>query len=324
MAKFPSQNLMTYDVTAISDSTMTDLGHLNIPKDLSIVNRRGYASTSRSGVPLVYRTRFTFQLGDDLGRRLYSTGDESTPYPADMMATLKITGCQNNWVMRNAAVKFHAAYHNTLKKAGVLKKHLGAYANEIRYAFDAHDDTFLTPIDGEGNAFAGGTWDLTDLFTESDTSGFKLKLVGQHLDEEGGNTATAVHIGQSYLASRSHVPADSNLESSESPQKFSILNEMLRDGQTSGVDDNVIVEMRDQGDNPPYEVDPDNANSDITESIELGRAVVSLARPTASVTVDVPFGICTLKGAVDLDGTSTDEPNGLVQAKVLKIFEMQG
>lgn len=318
MAKFPSQRKLIYDIAGIDDASMTSSGHLCLPKDLSIVNRRGYASTTRKGVPLVFRCKVDFYLQDDLGQ------GPSTAYDADMQATMKLVGAQNNWVMKNAAVKFHAAYHKSLRKAGVKKSHLGAYAHEIRYGFDAHDDTFLAPIDGDGAAFTGGTWDLTDIFTESDSSGFKLKLIGQHLDEEGGNTATAVHIGQSYLASRSHVPLDSNLESSESPQKFSILNELLRDGQTSAVDDNIIVEMRDQGDNPPYEVDPDNANSDITESIELGRAIAGMGNGYGSMLVDIPFGLCDIRTSVQQAASSTLEPNGLMCVEVLDIFEMQG
>lgn len=318
MAKFPSQRKLVYDLAGIDDASMSSEGHLNLPLALSIVNRRGYASTTRKGVPLVYRAKIDFYLQDDLGQ------GASTAYDADMQATLKLVGAQNNWVMRNAAVKFHAAYHKSLEKAGVKKGHIGAYAHEIRYAFDAHDDTFLVPIDGDGAAFTGGTWDLTDIFTESDTSGFKLKLIGQHLDEDGGNTATALQIGASYLASRASVPADSNLEASESPMQFSILNELLRDGQTSGVDDNVIVEMRDQGDNPPYEVDPDNANSDITESIELGRAVAGLGNVYASTIVDIPFGICDVRASVQQAASSTLEPNGLMCVEVLDIFEMEG
>ena len=170
---------MLYQTGALSNDTYTLLtsggvsGELNLPKDLSLLNRRGYASTTRKGVPLVYQCKIDFYLHDEDGQGpdTLTDGSTSAVFGADMQATLKIDGCQNNWVMRNAAVKFHAAYHESLRKAGVKKSHLGAYANEIRYNYDSNADTWLVPIDGDGDAFTGGTWDDTDLYTESDSSG---------------------------------------------------------------------------------------------------------------------------------------------------------
>lgn len=104
MAKFPSQRKILYQTGALSNDTYTLLtsggvsGDLNLPKDLSLMNRRGYASTTRKGVPLVYQCKVDFYLHDEDGQ------GPSTALNADLQATLKIDGCQNNWVMRNAAV----------------------------------------------------------------------------------------------------------------------------------------------------------------------------------------------------------------------------
>jgi hypothetical protein len=342
MAKFPSQRKMLYQTGALSNDTYTVLtsggvsGVLNLPKDLSLLNKRGYAHTTRKGVPLVFQCQVDFYLHDEDGKgpSLAASGSDpnlgaaetaaGTAFPADVQATLKVNGCQNNWVMRNAAVKFHAARHEMLRKAGVRKAHMGAYAHEIRYNYDGASDTLLVPIDGDGDAFTGGTWDQTVLRTESDTSGFQLKITGTGIDESTGNTATAINIGHAYLQSRAHVAADSNLEASESPAKFSVLNELLRPVATSAVDDDITSDAQGQGDNPPYEVDLDATNSDITEPVELGRAIAGFGNAYGSTIVEIPFGIAELKARVYDAADTNINPSGLVCVTVLDIYEMQG
>lgn len=319
MAKFPSQRKLVYDIGAISETTMASEGYINLPKDLSILNRRGYASTTRKGVPLVYKAKLDFYLTDDLG-----TGAASA-YGMDLMATMKLVGCQNNWVMKNAAVKFHAAREEMFKKAGVRKADLGAYAHEIRYAFDQASQTWLSPIDGDGNALSGGTWDETTIRTESDSGGFALKLVGQGVNEATTNTATAIQIGLSYLQSRGQVADDSNLETSDTPAKFSVLNELLRPVATSAADDDVVSDAQGQGDNPPYDNDQADPDHDITESVELGRAVLGYGNVYGSAIVEIPFGLGDLRAQVHAASGSNDpDPNGLVCVEVLDIFEMEG
>lgn len=327
MVKFPSQNILTYQTGDISYSAYASAasggttGHLNLPKDLSALNRRGYGSTDNKGVPWVFRTKFDFFLHDE-------DGAKGPPSVLDnLMVTLKITGTQNTWVMKNAAVKFHAARNAMWKKAGVKKGDLGAYAGAIRYNFDAASDSWLTPIDGNGDAFVGGTWDISELYTESDSSGFQLALVGTGINESTSNTGTVVSIGHSYLASRATVPGDSNLESSATPADFSILNELLRPVSTSGVDDDIIDDAQDAQDNPPYDqFIPSDTNNDVTETVELGRCLSSTQAAVGSCVVDIPFGICDLTArAYTSESTSgVDECRGLVRAEVLSIYPMQG
>ncbi len=163
-------------------------GGLNLPKDLSLLNRRGYASTTRKGVPLVYRCKVD----------LYATNFDGTGTSAavgtDFVTTLRAQGCQNNWVMRNAAVKFHAAREKMFRKAGIPKKHRGSYSHEIRYAMDSSSDTWIVPVDGDGAAFTGGTWDLTEIHTERDQSIF-LKLIGGGANEDSAVSTSALQIG---------------------------------------------------------------------------------------------------------------------------------
>ena len=117
MAKFPSQNKLYYQtgsigtgLTAITSGGVT--GDFNLPKDLSLLNRRGYASTTRKGVPLVYRCKVDYYVQDE------DQNGISAAVGTDFASTLDMYGCQNNWVMRNAAIKWHASRENMFKRAG--------------------------------------------------------------------------------------------------------------------------------------------------------------------------------------------------------------
>ena len=322
MAKFPSQNKLFYqtgsigeNLTALSSGGTT--GDLNLPKDLSILNRRGYASTTRKGVPLVYRCKIDYYLQDE------DQNGISAAVGTDFASTLDIYGCQNNWVMKNAAVKFHAAREKMFRDSGVKKSHRGAYAHEIRYNYDANDDTWLTPIDGDGNPFTGGTWDVSGLTTEDDF--VQLKLVGLGVNEESAISASALQIGFSYLSSRAQVPEDSNLESSAGPTDHSFLNSILVDVEDFSTADDVKNTARGEADNPPYDVwSASDTNHDITEPVLLGRALASLGSGYGSVIVDIPFGLAGMKASLhDAAGTSVTS-SGSICVEVLDVYEMMG
>ena len=290
---------------------------MNLPKDLSLLNRRGYASTTRKGVPLVYRCKVDLYLHDE------DAQGPSTAITDDMQAVLKIDGCQNNWVMKNAAVKFHAAREKMFAESGVRKAHRGAYAHEIRYNYHDANDTFLVPIDGDGNAFTGGTWDVSGLTTADDF--VQLKLVGQGVNEESAISASALQIGFSYLSSRAQVPADSNLESTSGPTDHSFLNSILTDVEDFTTADDVKNTARGEADNPPYdEWSSSDTDHDITEPVELGRAVAGLGNAYGSTIVEIPFGLARMRATVFDAADTAVNPSGLVCVEVLDIFEMQG
>ena len=317
MAKFPSQRKIVYEAADISATTMASEGYINLPKDLSILNRRGYASTTRKGVPLVYQVKVDWYLHDDLG-----TGP-TTAYGADLQATMKLVGCQNNWVFRNAAVKAHAGREAMLKHAGVSKSMRGSYAHEIRYNFDSEDQTWLAPIDGDGASLTGGTWDVTSLQFETDTA-VQLKLVGTAFTEDSAISGASQNLAYSYLASRATVPADSNVEATNTPAEFSMLTQMLNPAFDTA-DDNIRDVARGEQDNPPYdEFTVADTNNDVTESVELGRAVAGFGNAYGSTIMEIPFGLAHLRAQVhDAAGTSVTT-NGLVCVEVLDIYEMQG
>lgn len=326
MAKFPSQRKLVYDITGIDDASMTTSGLLNLPKDLSILNRRGYASTTRKGVPLIFKAKVDFYLQDDLGQ------GPSTAYNADAIATMKLTGMQNNWVTRNAAVKWHAAREAMFTKAQIKKAQRGAYSHEIRFNYSSADDTgnWLVPIDGDGNVFTGGTWDHSDITTDDDAS-IALKLVGpSDIAEEAGALGSVLNIAHAYLMSRSTVHSDTNVQMAETPAEFSVLEQLLnpKGYVLDSFKDDVIDEARNAQDNPPYELvdvsDSSDLDHDLTESVELGRATAEVGRSYGSTIVEIPFGLCDVRTAVQQAASSTLEPNGLMCVEVLDIFEMEG
>lgn len=324
--KFPSQRKLLYYDDSISNDALglissggTGSGAVCLPKDLAIVNRRNYASTTRKGVPLVYRVKV-----DLYSQALDATGP-SAAVGGDFQTTLKIDGCQNNWVMRNAAVKYHAARENQFKKNGIKKSQRGAYSHEIRYGYDAYNQTWLTPIDGDGNAFVGGTWDLTTIATEEDVD-MKLTLVGAATSEDADLAVTQLNLPFSYLSSRGQVKDDTNVEQG-SIARNSILNDMLA---SASPDDDIVDNIRDiadsEQDNPPYDIfSVSDTNNDVTEPVELCRIVAGVGSSLhASAIIDVPFGIMSMK-ASHFDAADTNTIHGIMVAlEVLDIYEMEG
>ena len=325
MAKFPSQRKLHYKLEGIDDQTMTSLGHLNLPKDLSILNRRGYASTSRKGVPLIFRCKVDFYIQNHLGHLFDDDGTAlASAYNADMQATLKFTGAQNNWVFKNAAVKWQAAREHMFRKAGIKKGLRGAYSHEIRYNLDGASDAWLAPIDGDGNALTGGTWDVTSIVTEDDAS-IQLKLVGDAVSEDTDVSTSIQQIAYSYLASRANLREDTNDEAEEVGDR-SLLESMLADATlTDSIREVLSGKMEDEQDNVPYDhFAIGDTDHDVTESVELGRAIAGMGSAFGSMIVDIPFGLADCRGTIMQHATQTDEPDGFMAVEVLDIFEMQG
>jgi hypothetical protein len=322
MAKFPSQRKLKYESGSLGTRSAQNVGILNLPRDLSMLNFRGYDHTTRKGVPLVYQCKVDFYAHDDDG-----TGP-SAAMGTDFQATLTLDGCQNNWIMKNAAVKWHAAREEMFRKQGVVKGSRGAYAHTIRYNFDSANDTFLAPLDGDGNAQTGGTWDVTKISTHDDAE-FQLGITSQGDDEESDAFAgTYLQIGHSYLMSRKNQLADTNPELDEGPAKFSVLQSMLSSQVNVNTDDNIVERARGEQDNPPYELldvsDSGDVAHDITSKVELGRAIAGFGNAYGSCIVEIPFGLARLTAWLydAADTTSTIKTTMCVE--VLDIYEMQG
>ncbi len=349
----PTQRKLNYQTLAIGVN-LTQAGYVSLPKDLSIVNRYGLASTTRQGVPLIYRVRATVwpsALDGSGYTTQYGSGGQNKE---DTQTTVVFLGCQNNWVMLEAAKKWHRAREAFFRRAGVTKQQRGAYAHEIRYNFDGTGQTWLAPFDGDGAAFTGGTWDMSVLADSQDSS-YQLALTGTGIDETAASAATYIVIGDSYLKSRMTVPVDSNLEASDVPAKYSHLNDLLVSGDDTRKDDTKTIAEGEQ-DNPPYDqLTGSETGHDITEPVELGRVVLTprggldgtqyfleddnstfearAQTPVSfmegsgprSVVMDVPFGIFEIKGVHDNIGDTNAFDDALgVTVELLGIKEMTG
>ncbi len=335
MVKFPSQNKMIYETAALGNDDWSAAGYLNLPKDLSVVNRRGYASTTRKGVPLVYRVRFTMSQhtltgrasarnDNDAGSASVDT-DTETAIAADNATLLKVLTVQNNWVVKNAAVKWHAAREKMMRDAGIPKKNRGAYAHEIRYNFDSASQTWMTPYDGDGAAFTGGTWDVSTLAFQGDKD-VQLKLVGTAFTEDSALSSQSVqNMAYSYLASRATVPADSNLETNLVPADFSIMRELLSPMPPGDSADEIDAIAEGEGDNPPYhEFNASTVNHDITEPVEAGRVIAGPGVGVGQLICDIPFGLAELNARHSGATDQTIVDPVAFGVEILDIYPMQG
>lgn len=351
--RMPAQRKLLYYDTAeggVSNDTWTQpasggtgAGHYNLVKDLSLLNRYGLEHTTRDGTPLVYRVRVTLHgmtfagtgpaTAGFRGFQDFEDSDDTSATnvtSADGFTTIKVDGCQNNWVMKEAAKRFHAAREKSFLDAGISKSDRGKYSHTIRYNYNGQNDTWGTPIDGNGAAFNGGTWDVSELTYEGD-SAFQLGLVGSGDDEETNEFAgNYLSIGHAYLVSRPNMAADTNPQKDETPAKYSVLKRMLarESGMLPGHASNLETRSKGEQDNPPYEVldisDSGDVDHDITEPVELGRMAVELGAVSRSMVIDVPFGIMDVR----LQHYSKDDDNEVFNplwgVELLKISEMTG
>ena len=337
--RMPSQRKLQYFDTrtdgseAVSNDSFTSLGsggtsgHFNLVKDLSALNRYGLDHTLRDGTPLVYRVRVTLH-----GQTWAGTGAATAGFAGnDSFTTLKIDGVQNTWVMKEASKAFHVAREKMFADTGIAKGSRGKYSHTIRYNYDGASDAWGTPVDGDGAAFTGGTWDVSSLSYEGDDS-FQLSLVGNGDDEETNEFGGGVlSIGHAYLMSRANMPADTNPQTEEGPAKFSALRRMLSaDPSLKASEQHYIqAQARDAQDNPPYEVldisDSGDVQHDVTEPVELGRLTVGGADGyTKSMVIDVPFGIMDAKAVHYSQDDDSEVFAPVWGVELLKISEMTG
>lgn len=290
-------------------TNVTSIGTLNIPKDLSLINRKNHEHTTKDGTPLVYHCKVTMY----------------TPAPgvdADRRDVMRIFGVPQNWVYLRASKKLHAGREAMYKKNGIKKSERGRYSKTIRYQWD-QDDDWLVPLQAdtltEYSSSELGTWDTTRLVlsngTTVDANLWQREAV-LLTDEETGLGEVPLAVG--YLASRQVIRED-NQDSDTNPTKFNMLNDLFDMGDSS---DNAAVRDLAQGeqDNPPY--DADALQGTFTEPVEIGRGICSQSTVgQVEFYIDVPFGLAAITAQSRNGGTTTDLEFAV---EVLGVSEMQG
>jgi hypothetical protein len=330
-AKFPSSKRLLYTTGNLTHTGWSNENAVSLPKDLSIVNRRGYQSTDDKGVPYVYLCQIDMYRVNKLttpdGLDNPSGRSDAVLAP-DFSTAMSIQTVENNWVTKNAAMKWHQARESMWKKAGVKKSQLGVYSKGIRYNWNGANQTWNSPLDGYSSAYTGGTWD-SSVFADGIDQDWQLMLVGNGVDEDSvTNSITALSFAHAYMSSRATVPVDSNLESDGTPAQFSHLLTLMREGfeGSSTVADDIIIDAKTGQDNPPYDLFVSgDVGHDITEPSEAGRAIMGIgAGGMASMLVEIPFGIFQAR-LTHYGSTAVDENSPIeYSVKVIDIYPMQG
>lgn len=290
-------------------TNVTSLNPLNIPKDLSLINRKNHDHTNKHGVPLVYHVKCT----------VYSP---SYAGDADRRDVIRFLAVPQNWVYRNAAVKLHAAREKMFQKNGITKKERGRYSKTIRYQWD-QAESWQVPLQPDTRvAYTSGelgTWDTTNLILSSggsvDANLWQREAVTL-TDED--TTLGEVPLAVGYLTSRQVIRED-NQDSDTIPAKQSMIVDLFDMGSST---DNAAVRDLAQGeqDNPPY--DADALQGTFYNPCEVGRVVLS--QNTGAMTeiyMDIPFGIAGIEAQSELGSTTTDLEFAI---EVLGVSEMQG
>ena len=290
-------------------TNVTALNPLNIPKDLSLINRKNHDHTNKDGVPLVYHVKCT----------VYSP---SYAGDADRRDVIRFLAVPQNWVYRNAAVKLHAAREKMFAKNGITKKERGRYSRTIRYQWDQAEN-WQVPLQPDTRvAYLGGelgTWDTTNLILSSggsvDANLWQREAVSL-TDED--TTLGEVPLAVGYLTSRQVIRED-NQDADTIPAKQSMIVDLFDMGNSS---DNAAIRDLAQGeqDNPPY--DADALQGTFYNPCEVGRVVLSQGTATMTeIYMDIPFGIAGIEAQSELGATTTDLEFAI---EVLGVSEMQG
>ena len=332
MPKKISQKRLNYTLDANTTSVGTTFNYndaedpvyhnVHLPRDFSIVNRQNMEMTTRKGVPYVWGGRLTATLSAiDMGEDA-PDGAGTPGLFRDDLITVRILAPMSNWVMKNAAVKTHAARENMFKKAIIDPKDRGAYGKTIRYCLQSNGEGYLDPVHSTSRTpFTGGTWDHSQIYFEPDTSGAYIKLSGGHLTEESNVSFTDLCLPQMYLQSRGSVEPDSN-EDTTDQAKFSVLNKLLT-WDTTDVNDEVVSLAKDEQDEPPYDISDAQA-SDFNNLIEIGRLQFNaMTGSTASCYIEVPFGIFSTQTQVLASSQGVDADLSLdLSFDLMKVGEM--
>lgn len=245
-------------LSAASDATINAAGlynstiqtrYINIPKLMAKLNRKNFRHFDNKGYLLNYAVSIQ-QTGPGY-RSLYSTAND-------------------NWVLKNAGRKWHAARMADFAKMGVTAKDLGEYNRTIRPYLDfGHaSGTEVVLLDHDGDTIDGGEWTYTGVAAPAgmidenssddhhNADFYSLVLTGVH----GGVTTAGsrdryshVSMTQSYIQSRR--TRDENIGSTAEPGEHTVqdpspLLEFMQDSVAGGLKTAVLEDMQDEG--APY------------------------------------------------------------------------
>lgn len=255
--------------------TGTD-GHkyVDIAKDLSILNRKLVRQNQKfcvAGITFVAR---------------------GMNAAAQQAAEFRISTAADNWVTKNALTKAKAAWLDQRADArSATSPGAKATWEDFKVYLDEHmaGGAVLTPVDADNASYLTGEWDYSELIYDDGAGTVNspiLHICGPHV---GG---TQNGLIQSYSESRATVQnADPNLPAGASTSIYAKLK------MVDAVLDDVIDDMEDHNDEPPYDKDdyPGGTNSGdgsqvqqtvVLSQMELSRRAGSFKAPAGLVKIE--------------------------------------
>jgi hypothetical protein len=295
-----------FDATSATSDTTT--AYHNLSRDLSAANRKNFEQTTRKGVPLVYHCKLTVYrdfLTDRVASQLHAI----------------VGTAPKNWVFRNGAVKLHAGREKMFRNAGIKKSDRGRYDKTIRYAWNAHNQTWATPLflDGASTFTDFGEWDLSKIAIDQDTE-LVPALFGAVFDESAATTGDNFNMPNAYLNSRRKIDLD-DLPAAHGAADHSIIRSMFN--VEDSTDDELQVIADDNQDLPPYNQDS-HMGSFTSKAVGDIAVTGNYGAPKDTVYFDAPFGLAEIVMLKTADTSASLAADISYHIEVLGISEMQG
>lgn len=261
--------------------------YIDVARDLSRVNRRGYAQNRLYGIEGI-----TF---------VYPAGANTTNHP---LFTMQALSAGNSWVVQNAHVKGEALFHEMNKL--VLKDNpsiKGKWAG-FKVRLDDHHvaANTLNPEDGDEADYLAGEWEYSTYVLpqhEVLPDGTPKPAEERTAHLVGADFSTRIGLVNAYANSRATVqPVDPSVPAGMSTSFFNLLTD-------SGSQEPELADrIEDDGDNPPYDQDEypgGSTNADCT--VLHCQASVSQYSPDGRLpSMALPCGL------LHINGTEIDAP----------------
>ena len=262
-------------IATLSSNNSAIDAYMDVPCELSKIDRKNHHQVAENGKPLVYDLMITVSTPSD--------ASVSAPDKAILMSGTVFTA-PNNWQTRNAVRMAHYVRDDLRREAGVSKGAIGKYAKTMRLnldnqMFDLANDpdlsltstpnlsryqrlyasfnpTFGIPYQRVNN-FEGGVWDYTQLAQVTTAAAetatdYHLTVTGAHV----GNAAsgyTTVGCIQAYNERRLTVLTDSTVAAGGDSQFVDNDSPFFRVPQQDSSEDAYTQITLDEQDNPPYD-----------------------------------------------------------------------
>ena len=308
-----------------------DRRYFNIPKDLSLVNRKGYYHCKNDGAPMLYDLAVTIS-------------SRTQPHTATWGEFI-FAAAPCSWTVRNSLVMAQKIRLEQLKNLGKSLKSLSPYNRALTvWLDDAHTgdeqpvyiDNELAANNGSGyhgyeftnnyKTLTGDEYERTTLISADDATGFDLAIMGTHTGTYPN--WTQVSLTRAYHEARAAIPeslpAGESSDAIVTDSPFMSLKKL--ESTVDGMTDEILENLKEERDEQPYDTVMDGDHTNLTivsvNSIKEGSGWTTTARflaPTGQ------FKLYSQVGKnVDLtsDHMKADPTECFIQVKVLGIHEM--